>query len=258
MNGIFSLGSSFSYEDSTFLNEFDYGNILVELHIPYCLHIPDGCELEVSVSKETEQTALIIPSKIWTQKAHTDTEYSSGTDFFADDRVIYFRNSTIVSPKIPINPSEGWEQNYTGFNVQKIKDKNSRFLFTHLYIQFDFKITKAELEEKVSSELVVEKVKDITLQIINKLINAYRFVTKQEYLTRFSEINISMIYFIDLNQGIYLSQVNTETAIMNRSKTEIGKIEEILKTGYQPDLSDLLLLDAQNSFNTKNYPLAVV
>lgn len=71
-------------------------------------------------------------------------------------------------------------------------------------------------------------------------------------------MNINMIYFIDLNQGITLSQVNTETAPMNRSKAEIERVEKMLENGDSPDLSDLLELDTRSSFDTKNYPLAVL
>lgn len=258
VSGIFNLNTSFSYIDPTFLKEFNYGNVLVELHIPYCIHIPNGYELEVLLSKNPEQLALIIPSKIWTKKAQTDGEYSDETDFFADDRTLYFRRNAIVGPKFPIDPSEGWEHNYTGFNVQRIKDRNGRFRFTHLYIQFDLVTTKEELETKFSDNHVIEKVKDITIQTINKLLDAYRFTTKEEFITRLGEVNINMIYFIDLDQGINLSQVNTEVAPMNRSKIEIEKIEKMLETGDEPNLYNLLLLDAHNSFNTKNYPLAVV
>ncbi|MFA6585560.1 MAG: hypothetical protein WCS86_00135 [Candidatus Paceibacterota bacterium] len=258
VSGIFTLNSSFKYVNPSFLKEFNYGNVLVELNIPYCLHIPNGYELEVMFSKDTKQMALIIPSKIWTQKAQTNKERSDETDFFADDRVLYFRKNAIVGPKMPLDLSEGWEQNYTGFNVNRIKDRNGRFRFTHLYIQFDLTATEKELENKFNSNIVIEKVKDITFQVVNKLIDAYRFTTNEEYITRLGEVSLTMIYFIDLNQGIYLSQVNTEVAPMNRSKPEIEKIEEMLDKGDSPDLYTLLLLDAQNSFNTKNYPLAVV
>lgn len=258
VSGIYNIGSSFQFVDPTFLSEFNYGNVLVELHIPYCIHIPNGYELEVMLSKDTRQMALIIPSKIWTQKAQTNTEHSDETDFFADDRVLYFRRNAVVGPKVPLDPSEGWEHNYTGVNLQRIKDRNGRFRFTHLYIQFDLRVTEKELEDKFTSDVVVEKVKNITFQAVNKLIDAYRFTTKEEYITRLGEISINMIYFIDINQGITLSQVNTEVAPMNRSKLEIEKIEEMLEKGDEPDLHNLLLLDAQNSFGTKNYPLAVV
>jgi hypothetical protein len=200
----------------------------------------------------------VIPSKIWTQKAKTDNEQSDETDFFANDRTLYFRKSAIVGPKVPLDPSEGWEHNYTGFNVQKIKDRNGRFRFTRLYIQFNLNVTKEEIEDKSNANAVIEKVKDISIRVVNKLIDAYRFVTGEEYITRLGDININMIYFIDLKEGINLSQVNTEVARMNRSKVEIERIEKILEEEDNPDLYSLLLLDAQNSFITKNYPLAVV
>lgn len=258
VSGIYNLNSSFQYTDPIFLEEFDYGNVLVELNIPYCLHIPNKYELEVTISKETGQKALLIPSKIWTQKAHTAKQSSDETDFFADDRVLYFSKNALIGPRMPLDLSDGWEQNYTGFNVNKIKDRNGRFRYTHLYIQFDLAVTKEEIREKFSSNAVITKVKELSLQAVNKLIDAYRFTTNEEYITRLGDVNLNMIYFIDLNEGIYISQVNTEVAPMNRSKQEIEKVEKILEIGDTPELDMLLLLDSQNSFNTKNYPLAVV
>lgn len=259
VSGIYNLNSSFNYVEKNTLKDFDYGNILVELHIPYCIDVPNGYEMEILISDNPKQTALIIPSKIWTQKAQTsDGERSDKTDFFADDRILYFKKSVILGPKVPLDPTEGWEQNYTGINIQKIKDRNGRFRFTHLFIQFDLPTKKEYFENKNTSDIEIEKVKDITYQIVNKLIDTYRFVTKKEYITRLNEININMIYFIDLDKGFYLSQVNTETSVMNRSKTEIEKMEKMLEEGQSPDLYNLLLLDAQNSFIIRNYPLAIV
>jgi hypothetical protein len=118
--------------------------------------------------------------------------------------------------------------------------------------------TQKELENEFELNKVIEKVKDTTFQVVNRLIDAYRFVTKEEYITRLGEVKINMIYFINLNQGFILSQANTETAPMNRSTVEIEKIEKMLENGEAPDLSDLLELDTRNSFNAKNYPLAVL
>lgn len=258
VSGIYNLGTSFNYVDSKFLEEFNSGNVLVELHIPYCIDIPNGYELEVLLSKDTNQTVLLIPSKIWTQKAQSGTKYSDQTDFFADDKVLYFKSSQIIGPKMPLDPTEGWEPNYTGLNLQKIKNTTGRFRFTHLYMQFDLSVDRKEIDNEKSRKLVVGKVKDIALQAVNNLIDAYRLTTKQENITRLGDINMNMIYFIDLNQGLQLSEVNIETAVMNRSKIEIEKIEKMLEQGEKPNLYELLLLDAEHSINTRNYPLAVV
>ncbi len=258
VSGIYKLGTSFKYVDSDFLKDFDYGNVLAELHIPYCIDIPNDYEIEVLFSKETGEKALIIPTKIWTKKAQTDTEVSNPTDFFAEDKVLYFQKYVIVGPKIPLDSTEGWEHNYTGFNVQRMKDRNGRFRFTRLYVQFDLSVKKEELEEESARTLIEEKVKEICFKIVNNLIDTYRFVTKQEHLTRLGEVTLNMVYFIDLNEGLVFSPVNTEAAVMNRSKKEIEEMERMLETGETPDLYNLLLLDAQNSFNIRNYPLAVM
>jgi len=250
----------FSYVDPNALKDFDYGNVLVELHIPYCIDVPNDYEIEVLLSKELGTKALVIPSKIWTQKAR-DNELKLGsddTDFYADDKVLYFNNSRIIGPKFPLDPTEGWEPNYTGVNIEKIKDANGRFRFSHLFVQFDLPVKSEDLENRETSEIIVKNIQDITLQAVNKFIDAYRFITKQEQLTRLGETSINLIYFVNLNKGFALSRINIASAVMNRSKNEIEKISDMLKSGTTPELYDLLLLDSQNSFNSRNYALAVV
>jgi hypothetical protein len=257
VSGIFTMKTGFSFEDHKDIEKFNYGNILVEAHLPYCLHIPNGYELEVQLSSSSDK-ALLIPEKVWTHKATEDGRRSDETDFFADNEVLHFKNSAVLSPRLPIDPHEGWEQNYTGRNLQKIKEKNGRFRFSHLYIQFDYPITKEEASDKVKSELVLNNIHDKALDAVNKLIDAYRSITKQEHITRLGELSINMIYFIDLKEGWYTLPMNIETATMNRSKIEIEKIETMLEKGERPDLYTLLLLDAQNSFDSKDYALAIV
>lgn len=251
-----SIRTFFSYMDDGFLRDFDFGNILVEAHMPYCLHVPNEHDIEVVLP--TGEKVLITLRKIWTNKARTDTEVSDEVDFFADNRTTYFHRSTILTPKMPINPDEGWQQNFTGTNLQKIKDTNGIFRFSHLYIQLNFSVKKEDLKDKEKIEKILCGIHEQALSAVNLLIDNYRFVTKEEHVTRLGDLSINMIYIIDQKHGIYLSPMRIETAIVNRSKKEIDLITQLLKDGEKPSLYELLLLDAQNSFNNKNYTLAIV
>ncbi len=256
-SGIFVAQSFFSFNGRNAMKDFDYGNVFVEAHLPYCLHIPNNYDLEVLLHTP-DDAALLTPQKIWTKKAISDGKPSDEVDFYADDRITYLKDSEFLTPKMPIDPSDGWEQNYTGINLQKIKDTNGIFRFTRLYIQFNLEVKKEDLENKELSEKVIDTVNEKALDAVNKLIDSYRFTTKQEYITRLGTLSINMIYFTELNQGLYLLPMNVETATINRSKVEIEAIEKMLEEGQKPDLYNLLLLDAENSFNHKNYALAVV
>lgn len=257
VSGISSLNTGFNFGDENALDGFDYGNIFVEAHLPYCLDIPNDYELEVLLTPPGDG-ALLIPRKIWTHKATSDGRLSDELDFFADDKVLHFQNSDIITPRMPLDPREGWEQNFTGTNLQKVKDRNGTFRFTRLYIQFTHPAKKEDLEDKDKSEILLNAISEKALSAVNKLIDSYRYTTQEEHITRLGKLSINMVYFIDLKQGLYTLPANIETATMNRSRLEIEKIEKMLSNGEKPDLYDLLLLDAQNSFDIKNYALAIV
>ena len=257
VSGIFSLNTGFSYGDEHILDGFDYGNILVEAHLPYCLDIPNDFELEVLLTPPSD-AALLITQKIWTHKATSDGKLSDEVDFYADDKVLHFQNSDILTPRIPQDPRDGWGHNFTGTNLQKIKDRNGVFRFTRLYIQFTHAVTKEDLDDKDKSETLLNIIREKSLNAVNKLIDSYRFVTQQEHITRLGDLSIKMVYFNELKEGLYTLPANIESATMNRSKVELDKIGKMLLNGEKPDLYSLLLLDAQNSFDTKNYALAIV
>ncbi|MEI6022476.1 MAG: hypothetical protein WCQ32_01380 [bacterium] len=256
-NGITIIQPFFSYDNEDAMKDFDYGNVFVEAHLPYCLHIPNDYELEVLLTAPND-AALLTPKKIWTKKATTDGKVSDEADFYADDRLTYLKDSVFLTPQMPVDPRDGWEQNYTGTNLQKIKDTNGVFRFTRLYIQFNMEVKEEDLKDKERTEKVLNAVKEKALDAVNKLIDTYRFTTKQEYITRLGTLSINMIYFTKLNQGLYVLPMNVETATINRSKFEIEAIEKMLEEGQKPDLCNLLLLDAENSYNNKDYALAVV
>jgi hypothetical protein len=257
VSAIFSLNANFSFEDEHALDGFDYGNILVEAHLPYCLDIPNDYELEVLLNPPNDG-ALLIPRKIWTHKATSDGKLSDEFDFFADDKTLHFQNSDIITPQMPLDPRDGWEQNFTGTNLQKIKDRNGTFRFTRLYIQFTIPVKKEDFDDKDKAEILLKAIHDKALDCVNKLIDSYRFITQEEHITRLGNLSINMVYFINLKEGFYTLPANIETATMNRSKIEIESIEKMLSDGEKPPLYSLLLLDAQNSFDIKNYALAIV
>lgn len=257
VSGIYNMNLGFSYDDKDALKGFDYGNIFVEVFIPYCLNLPNHYDFEILLSKPSK-TALVSTMKIWTHKAKSDTKLSDNTDFYAEDEVLHFRNSDILTPKVPVDPKDGWQHKYTGTNLQKIKDTDGNFRFSRLYVQFNLDVKKEDIEDKEKSEIIIKTIQEKTLQIVNNFIDTYRFVTKEEYVTRLSNLTFNLIYFKELDEGIHTLSPNIESATMNRSEKEIKKIEEMLANDEKPSLYELLLLDAQNSFNHNDNIMAVV
>jgi len=256
--GITYNAMRFSYSDPDALNDFNYGNVLLDIHLPYCLHLPNNYEMEINIPEENIH-ALVIFNKIWTQQASDQGKNSSDVDFYAEDRTIYFQKSTIITPVIPINPSEGWQQNFTGTNLEKIKDQNGVFRYSKLYVQFDYKASQKQLEAEDHKKILMA-VGEKALMIVNRVLDAYRYITNQAYIERLGSLNINMIYFINHKIGFYIltSGLGIQAAPMNRSKIEVERIEQMLKVGSRPDLHSLLSLDTINSFEKKEYILTVV
>ena len=257
VSGIYKTYLSYQYSEADALKDFDAGNILVQAHLPYCLHIPNFYEMTVSLP-EQKLEALVIFEKIWTRRAQEDGKKSDTVDFFAEDRNIYFKNSTILTPKVPFHPEEGWDSYFTGRNIEKMKDQNGVFRFTRVHIQFDIDIPEnlENMGEK-ANETLLQEVRDKSLSVINRVIDHYRETTNEIHVRRLGELKINLIYFIPKNQGYYLLLPNIETAMMNRSRKEIEAISERVSNGEKSEVYKLLLLDAKRGDAEEQYRRAL-
>lgn len=253
-----SMHVEFSYENKDILKEFNYANILIEATIPYCLHVPSSHEFEVKYSSNPELHALVFPFKIWTNKAVGDSKASSSTDFFAENRALYYKDMVLTTRHYPVTPEEGWEQQFTGTNLQKNKERDGTYRYSSLYIQFELPVSNKNLDDSSLFGILLDKINVTSLTIVNKLIDSYRYESEQEYVTRLGALNINSVHFLDLNRSFYLIKSDGTSATMNIANSKIKKIDEDLEKGISPELYSLLLLDAKNSFDIKNYPLAVV
>ncbi len=255
VNGIFNAHQLFHYTNSDFLKDFDFGNTLIQAHIPYCLHFPNHYEIIVDIP-EKKLEALVIFEKIWTSRAQTEDKKSDTVDFFAEDCVTYFKDSIIQTPQIPLSAQEGWESLFTGTNIEKMSDQNGIFRFTRVLIQFDTNFPQDMNQGDYKS--LLPRVEEIALTAINRVIDVYREVTNEFFIRRLGSLNINLIYFIPKNEGFYLLPTNIETAKINRSGKEIEEISAKLEAGHKPEVYKLLLFNAYSSFETKDYTLAIV
>lgn len=262
--GITRMFAHFSYVEADALSGFNFANVFVEVHIPYCLHIPNGYDIKIDLP-DRKIEALVTFNKIWTQQAQEDGVGSDDTDFYMADGPAHFQKSTILGPKFPVRPEEGWDQHFTGKNIERMKDQNGTFRYTRLFIEFDPHISEERLAKlknlsKEEGEVVLGDISDHALAIVNRVIDCYRFVTRQEYIERLGALSINTVYFKKENHGFYLmGQVpGIESAVMNRSKKEIGEIERLLENAVPVPLHDLLVLDAHSAFQRKAFTLAVV
>lgn len=243
--------TSYGFVDAP--EEIDYGNTIVEINIPYCLHIPNGVELDINIPEKNLQ-ARVLCRKIWTSKAAG----SSITDIYAEDKTIYFNNGDVITPKLPVDLLLGWQPDLTGKNVERIKDNNGHFRFTQLQILLKTGYTKKQLGNKSGLDKISSEIGERAIEIVNRLLDVYRYITKEEFVERLGSINITNIYLYEHNFGIYPVTMNTQSAVMNRSKQETEKIAEMLKNGGKPPLYELLLLNARSSLDKRMFNLSIV
>lgn len=264
VSGIYRSFLHFAYEKPEDLVHLDYANVVVEAHLPYCLHLPNGTEMEIDLP-DKEMKGLVEFMKTWTKRAQEDGVLSSNVDFYMADAPTYFNKSTILTPKIPARPDEGWDQYFTGRNIERMRDQSGTFRYTRLLIEFNPDIPKEKISKlsqlsKGEGEAVLNEIAKSALAIVNRVIDCYRYITKEEYVERLSDLSINMIYFKEQNQGFYIIGLmpGIETAMMNRSKKEITEVENILEKGTPLPLHELLILDSHSAFQKKAFTLAVV
>lgn len=245
---------SYSFVDTSgILKECDYGNTIIEANLPYCLHIPNNYTFYIKIDEK--RTASVTLQKYWTQK----TKDSSSADFFSKDKKTYFVKSSFISPNFPLNPNSGWEQEFIGTNVEKEKDGNATFRYTKVIIQFNTDYEDSDLSQDKFNP-TINQISDTSLNIVNKLINVYRYLAKEEFVESLGSLSINNIYFSKHNIGFYIFSMGhgIGDAIMNHSLNKIEAMADMLKKDIKPPLHQLLMFDAQASINKKSFPIAVV
>jgi len=250
--------TSFSYIEKDALKDFDFGNVLIEANLPYCLLVPNFTEMLVSIP-ELNIKALVIPEKIWTNRAREEEKKSDRVDYYARNVPLYYKKITILGPRMPLEPEMGWEHYITGRNIEKIKDRNGIFRYSKVYIQLNLHLQKNvdSFSEALREKLFIE-IKEKSLAAINRVIDNYRDITSETHVRRLGHININSVYFMPQNVGYYMSEYNITAAMINRSGNEIDELKTRLAKGEKPELYKLLLLNAKSSFDSKDYTTSIV
>ncbi|KKR90997.1 MAG: hypothetical protein UU42_C0026G0006 [Candidatus Woesebacteria bacterium GW2011_GWA1_41_13b] len=255
---IYSLHTSFSYPETNTLKDFDFGNILIEANLPYCLHIPDHYEIKV-ILPEKNIEALVTFRKFWTLRAKTDEGMSDNFDLVADNTPLFFKKSTVLGPVLPFKSEEGWDSLSKGINAEKMNDQNGTFRYTMVYIQLKLSLNESETKQiGGNADSLLNKIQETCLTIINSIIDNYRVVTNEAYVRRLGNLKTNLIYFLPQNQGFYLISLNTATAKMNIPLNDVKKLASLLNSGNRPDTYKLLQLDARDSLRSGDYTLAIV
>lgn len=245
-----STNVTYSIEEE--IEGLEFGNSIVEVNLPYCLHLPNGVELDITIAEKNIH-AKVSCFKIWTKKA----EESSLTDFYTDDKLTYFNKGNVVTPKMPYDEKMGWAPEFTGKNME-LTNGAGYFRFTKLRISLTTDYGAADFGKDDSTERIITELNSLVLQIINRIIDVYRYITKKEYIERLSYAIVTNIYFYDCNKGIYPIGMPIEGATMNRSRNEIDDVVNFLKEDSRPPMYELFFLDAKSALVKKRYALSVM
>ena len=231
-------------------------NTIVEVAIPFCLNLPQDyiCKVEIP---EKKYSALVHFGKIWTK----NSKGSSSVDLFEEDNIIYFAKTEVITPPVPQNDENGYELCYQGKKVIKTRDNTGYFRYSKLFIEINTNYSKERLKNNSKyKETSLSEIREKTHEIVNRILDIYRFITNENHVERLSDINIKNIYFVDHNIGFYVLKMGAgiQSAIVNRSKKEINEIKKLLENGFSCPIYELLFLNSEASYHKKMFTLAVV
>jgi hypothetical protein len=254
---LFSSGVKFGYEHPPDKAQYGGYNTVVELNLPYCLHLPNGFTCN-TVIRDPGRGALVSIQKTWTELA----EGSHETDIVADDRELYYGPFEIASPKLPQAPAVGVTPRFYGKNVEIEKDTVGRFRYSRVRVCFETSHTDLSDREGDDSpfKAAIREASRSALDVVNDVIDVYRFVTGEFHVERLTDAVITLVYFADHNTGFEGAAIKDglRSAIVNRSAREIDSIATMLSSGQEPERHDLLLLSARSSLHQGSVLIAVI
>ena len=241
---------SYSIAESYVITNY---NTFIFLNLPFCLHLPTGLDLELPHPKFG--VVKISLEKIWTENA----EGSDTIDIVAEECDTYYQNSAFKPAKLPQDPKLGWQMKLIGKNVEKEKDNMGYFRYTKIVIAMNTSFTKEDFSNDTQAILV--ETRKGTLEIINRLIEVYRFVTREEYIEKLGKVEITDIQFLEPNicfMPSYGINNGIGDAKMCHSLKKIVEIEDALKNDITVPLYETLILNAESVFNKRQFKFAIV
>jgi hypothetical protein len=233
-------------------------NTLVEVSLPYTLHLPSGVPFDVSCADGRK--AIVVLRKLWTERAAG----SSTTEIYADNQLLYYGDTHLASPTSPQPPELGPHPQFTGTNVEITGDTHGVFRYTKIHVLFDsttiVQDPSSDEDNQAANSLAYDSATETTREIVNYLLDVYRYVTAAEHVERLSAINVNRVYFADQNllfEGLGI-EAGLGSAIVNRSRFEIERIREMLQAGAEPERHVLLLQSSRAALGRGQLVLAIV
>ena len=257
---IYNFGAYASYVEPQNPDQFHGYNTLVEVNLPYTLHLPRGMLFPIADTQRATR-GLLETRKIWTDLA----EGSHSVEAIADEQLLYYGSALPVTPTVPQDPALGPWPRFSGPNVELGKD--TRGIFRYTQVRLLFNTEHAGIEAADESEIVREA-RDVAVaaamstaaDIVNSALDVYRYVTAADHVERLPRHLVTRVYFVDVNV-VYESaglEGGVGSAVINRSRREISRFAEMLAAGEQPDPPSLLIQSARSALQRGQILLAVV
>ena len=195
-------------------------NTLVEISIPYTLHLPNDMPFELTCPQAGR--ANLVLRKVWTTLAAG----SNDAEIYADDQLLYYGPTQPLSPVTPQAPELGPWPHYTGRNIELGQDTHGVFRYTRIQTFFDLAlagIDGADADEAVRAarSRALDRATKIAMRIVNYLLDVYRYVTGATHVERLHVMAVNCVYFADHNlvsEG-HAVEGGVGSAIVNRSGT---------------------------------------
>lgn len=229
-------------------------NVLIEVNLPYCLHLPQG--IQTAVNCPDVPGAHAVFRKIWTENA----KGSSSHDFMSPDRALFHGPYKFNSPTLPQQPEKGPWPLVNAENMEYVDDTLGRLRYTNILIYLNLDIQMSELNTPDKNSSGLKRVEEIGLRIVNFALEHYRAITKEMHIEPLSGVEIVRIFCSDHNTGFLgVRFVNpVRSAMANRSGKDIESWAGSLELGKELPLYRRLLLNAEASLRKGQTLLSVV
>lgn len=250
--------------------------IQVVARLPFCLYIPP-CRYLFTYPGTSELIGF-VPEKVWTSHAEGSIEIKE--EFVVPDKTVYLNKPEIITEWI--GTPEASVQGPQGRNVEFDKDPTGYFRFSRLTVEIDWQFpgdfNPYNNDDSIRSS-VIEELSSRILDIVNYVIDLYRVVTGDGYVSRLSYMLID-----DIRIGIpddcsirqqekftgdkftykcgyhpYLfSAHGIRPAIVNKPGKTIEAFQTSLKQSIRPEAYRLLELNAEQALDQRDVKVAVL
>jgi hypothetical protein len=242
--------------------------VTVFFRLPFCLYLNDG---SYSVSLNSDVKAEILLKKVRQEPLDMRLEIQMLNKYHIEDDA-YYRVKRIADGKrdvikglelkdveaaYEIHAIEGgkhtrpelWIPPYY-YNCELERDERGTFRFTEVSILIK------QIEWHNSIEYL-----DIAIEIINRLIDVYRYVTKEYHVRRITAKDIMAYSCSRSDKADFIYGYSASGIVPIRedfSETEHLEIKRLLKNNEQIPICDLMLLDAENFLELRDYRRTVI